>query len=75
MLREVLDIQLRRIAQLQAEVDILQCREGVDAPTPLPMPAQPSPANEPSQGSISPLRFIDRQELLVSAARGRIWQP
>ena len=74
-LRKVLDTQLIQIAQLQAEVDLLHGRESLDAPGPRQMHTQPSSDEERSQGSIVPLRFTDRQEVLFSAARGWMWQP
>ena len=61
-LRKVLDMRLRQIAQLQAEVDALHRRESVDAPG-------------SQQGSNIPLNFTDRQEVLFSAARGWMWRP
>jgi hypothetical protein len=75
MLRKVLDIQLKRIALLQAEVDLLQTRESLDAPSPLQIQAEPSPDEHQGERSAAPVRFIDRQEVLVSAARGFMWQP
>lgn len=75
MLRKVLDIQLKRIAELQAEVDLLQSRERVDAPAPVQMPAEPSPDEPQSEPFSAPVRFIGRQEILASAARGCMWQP
>lgn len=72
MLRKVLDIQLKRIALLQAEVDLLQSREALDAPL---MPAEPSQEERQRERTEAPARFIDRQEVLASAARGFMWQP
>jgi hypothetical protein len=70
--RKVLDIELRRIAQLQAEVDVLHGRKSPDAPDPHQVHAQPSPDQQPSQDSIAPLRSTGRQEGLFSAVRGRM---
>jgi hypothetical protein len=75
MLRKVLDIQLKRLALLQAEVDLLQTRESLEVPFPHQMPAEPSPDEHQRERSVAPVRFIDRQEVLVSAARGFMWQP
>jgi hypothetical protein len=75
MLRKVLDIQLKRIALLQAEVDLLQSRESLDAPSPFQMPVGPSPEERLRERAVAPVRFIDRQEVLASAARGCMWQP
>ena len=60
-LRQVLDTQLIQIPQLQAEVDVLHGRESLDAPG-------------SQEGSITPPRLTDRQEVLFSAARGWMWQ-
>ena len=68
MLRKVLDIQLKRIAELQAEVDLLQSRESVDAQASVQLPAETSPDEHH-------VRLIGRQEVLASAARGCMWQP
>ena len=73
MLRKVLDIQLKRIALLQAEVDLLQTRESLDAPSPQ-TPVEPSDEQQ-REHSVAPVRYIDRQEVLASAARGYMWQP
>jgi hypothetical protein len=75
MLRKVLDIQLKRIAQMQAELDLLQSRERIDAPLPLQVPADPLRDGHQSERPAAPVRFIDRQEVLASAARGFMWQP
>ena len=75
MLRQVLDIQLKRIAELQAEVDLLQSREHIDAPAPDQMPVEPSPGEPQTEPFSAPVRFIGRQEILASAARGCMWQP
>ena len=75
MLRKVLDIQLKRIALLQAEVDLLQTRESLDAPSPLQMPADSSPQEPQSERAVAPARLMDRQEALAYAARGYMWQP
>ena len=74
MLRRELDIQLKRIAALQTEVDRLQRHESLDA-TSLQRPAEPSLEEHQNEASLAPVRFIDRQEVLVSAARGFMWQP
>lgn len=75
MLRKVLDIQLKRIALLQAEVDLLQSRESLDAPSPFQVLAEPSLEEPQRERAVAPIRFIDRQEVLASAARGCMWQP
>jgi hypothetical protein len=74
-LRKVLDTQLVQLAQLQAEVEILHGRGRFNASGPPQMHAQTSPDEEHRQGSGTPPRFTDRQEVLFSAARGWMWQP
>ena len=75
MLRKVLDIQLKRIAELQAELDLLQSREHVGESVPAQMPLEPSPGEPETEPFSAPVRFIGRQEILASAARGCMWQP
>ena len=75
MLRKVLDIQLKRIAELQAEVDLLQSRESVNAAAPIQVPAERSADEHQSEPFSVPVRFVGRQEILASAARGCMWQP
>jgi hypothetical protein len=75
MLRKVLDIQLKRIGELQAELELLQSREDPDVPAPVQRPAEPSAGEPQSEPFSGPVRFIGRQEILASAARGCMWQP
>ena len=74
-LRKTLDDQVLQLTQLQAEVDTLHGRARVDPSGPYQKHAQPSPDEKRSQGSGTPARFTDRQEILFSAARGWMWQP